>query len=516
MNFQTANRPFCPGFIKKFDRKLLLRYPESWSSRFPLVWWYAGMANLIIAAFYLLTNLDLLEQPSRIIWITMLSISSIIGGVVWIMYLLRFNVFKRFGIVSPGQSVLTFVLYIVNIAFILLLPFIPTFVDQIHTEIAYPKKEVVEDVNQINTYLTAIEADRIPTYWEEDTVILFDAETYRDINAADALTILDTDVSSFFEGQAEIFNEAQNRRIFYPKMNSWYLQKFIDRGDSIIKISDKLYVFIQTPNLNFCTSSYGAIDGQWPSSKIYKEAKKLSGKSKIKPKFHLNSLLNKYRTDAQNLFARQQNENEDVFKEDISLKYDLVKVQSGLNNLMQRNGSWLYTQQIPLFSIYYNLVLTIALLVFIFRHTTKKAFFLSLLYAFVLYAIAGIIIQALLIKLSIDNSAYSVFFFIILCLILLTQRKRLYRSTNYGIVLNMFVVMIISYPTLIIKFLLDLNQVVKMEQGGATITQIIPIPESFSTNLLTAVLFLQIPFFMICIFLFIHDLYKKWYALPEA
>lgn len=516
MNFQSSNRPFCPSFIKKIDRKLLLRYPETWSSRFHIVWWYAGMANLIIAAFYLLTNLDLLQQPSQVTWISMLSISSLIGGVVWMMYLLRFNVFKRFGMVSPGQSVLTFLLYFVNCAFIVLLPFIPTFVDQIHSAITYPKNVVVQDVNEINTYLTAIESDRIPTYWEEDTVILFNTETFKDVDVADAFTILDDDVSTYFVGEAEIFSEAQNKRIYYPKMNSQYAQKFIERGDSVIKISDKLYVFIQTPNLNFCTSSYGAIDGQWPSSKIYKEARKWSGKSKIKPKYRLNTLLNKYRTQDKSLFAPEQYDKIDVYVEDIGLKYDLVTVQSGLNNLMRRNGSLLYSQQIPLFNIFYSLTLTLALLVFIFRHTTKKAFFLSLLYAFILFAVTGILIQLLLIKLGIDNSAYSVIFFIILCVILLTQSKRLYRSTNYGTVLNMFVVMLMSYPTLLSRFLLDLNMVANMEEGNPTIIQIVPISASFSTNLLTVVQYIQLPFFMICIYFFIHDLYKKWYALPEA
>lgn len=513
MEHPSSNRPFVPGFLKKLDRKLLMRYPETWSSRFHLVWWYAGLTNLVIASFYLLTNWDLLSQPNQAVWAFILSIFSLIGIVMWLRYLLRFNVFKRFGIISPGQTLLTFLLYLSNCSVIVSFPFIPKLVDTIHSEIVFPKKQLIEDVNNINTCLTALEMDRFPTYWERDTVISFFDENYEENKPADEFSNYNQSEISHNEKDS-IYDETQDRKIEYYKLSIQEIESRIKNSDSVIKISEQLYVVFETPDAQFCSIANGYQKDVWKSGKIYREAQKLQGKSKIKIKWKLNTLLNKYRTENTNFFAGL--DDSEFYLEDIGSKYDFKKVQNGLQNLAMRKGLTIYTASISFVSIFYYLSVVLAISIFVFRHSTTKAFFLSFLYGFIVFVFIGFTMSFILRGNYLENSAYYVLYFMILCFILLMNRGSITRSTNNGVVLNLFTMHLSFYPLILFQFLTELNEWMVEENGVSTMVQFIPLSIELKTSIFTIIQYAQLPFFLLCIYFFLHDLYKRWYALPEA
>ena len=91
-------RPLATAFIEKLDANLLLNKPATWSTRVHLVMYYCGLFILTLIAIGFLFPNDPRERTNNHIWSTLLSVATAIALVVWLIYLLRFNVFKRFGI----------------------------------------------------------------------------------------------------------------------------------------------------------------------------------------------------------------------------------------------------------------------------------------------------------------------------------------------------------------------------------------------------------------------------------
>src|SRR5215218_2445875 len=112
-------RPLVPNFINKLDDYLLKHKPEIWSARTHLVLYYG---ILLIAALTIIAFIvpdDPRSSSPVSYWIGFVSLISIVGLVVWIIYLLRFNVFKRYGNIKPIGRLATFLLYFVSTATII-------------------------------------------------------------------------------------------------------------------------------------------------------------------------------------------------------------------------------------------------------------------------------------------------------------------------------------------------------------------------------------------------------------
>src|SRR5687767_14261194 len=98
-------RPLMPGFLKKAEQKLLLNKPGLWSTRIHLVLYYGILFMAVLAVVCFLDPLDMRRRTMSAVWVGYTSIISIIALVAWLIYLLRFNVFKKYGVIHPLYSI---------------------------------------------------------------------------------------------------------------------------------------------------------------------------------------------------------------------------------------------------------------------------------------------------------------------------------------------------------------------------------------------------------------------------
>ena len=79
----------------------------------------------------------------------------------------------------------------------------------------------------------------------------------------------------------------------------------------------------------------------------------------------------------------------DTYDKKIQSLYSLVKINNGIDNIVDKKYAWVENWLIFL-HVFFYITLTFSLLVFIFRHSTVKTFFLSLLTAVILLIFTGI------------------------------------------------------------------------------------------------------------------------------
>src|SRR5215471_13709932 len=107
------NRPLTPRFLKRWDENLLLNRPDTWSSRVHLVVYYCLLFMLVLTGICFIIANDPRDDSNVYIWVVFVSLICFVGFIVWLIYLLRFNVFKRFGNLAPSNGLKTFILYFI-------------------------------------------------------------------------------------------------------------------------------------------------------------------------------------------------------------------------------------------------------------------------------------------------------------------------------------------------------------------------------------------------------------------
>src|SRR3954467_529803 len=113
-------RPLLPGFLKRAEQKLLLNKPGIWSTRTHLVLYYGILFIAGLTGLCFLENSDVKERSTTSYWVGFVIIIAIIALTVWLIYLLRFNVFKKYGQLHPLYMLATFGLYFISVGTIVL------------------------------------------------------------------------------------------------------------------------------------------------------------------------------------------------------------------------------------------------------------------------------------------------------------------------------------------------------------------------------------------------------------
>ena len=85
------------SFIKRIDQYLLKNYPVTWSTRIHTAGLYGLGFAILVAIISLIVPNDPRNETTIHYWIVLISITSLLGFVFWMIYFLRFNVFKRYG-----------------------------------------------------------------------------------------------------------------------------------------------------------------------------------------------------------------------------------------------------------------------------------------------------------------------------------------------------------------------------------------------------------------------------------
>ncbi|MBS1567176.1 MAG: hypothetical protein JST39_22525, partial [Bacteroidetes bacterium] len=388
-------RPLVPGFLKKFDEYLLINKPVIWSARTHLVVWYALLFAAVLSFFCFIVPFDAREQSDAGSWVLFVIVIVILGFVGWLIYLLRFNVFKRFGQLPPGYGLTTFFLYMLSILAIVICVYIPLWVETIRANHTYSNEEIIRDANTVNLDLCRLERDSMVLNWSRDTAIfrkyMPPPEAEEEENVAPVVSDTDT-VAAVTDAP-----EASSRITYYTYRDSADLFTRIRIEDSLVRPNDSTYVFFKCPDYIFITDQL---------SDEYSREKRLRNVdifNRVLKNYHtpdrravrreLDSLFMKYKTKdsvESYTYPKKYHFIRAEYMSHIQDKYNTYVFSRSMVNISEKKYRWKeYIMRELVYPLYY-IVLVVSLLVFIFRHSTIRTFFLSILTAVILLILTSL------------------------------------------------------------------------------------------------------------------------------
>ena len=318
------SRPFVPAFLKDIDRKLLLNNPSVWSARTHLVLYFSILFAAMLALFCVLIYNDARQNSNAAILTGFVVVISIIGFIFWLIYLLRFNVFKRFGNWEAGDGLRTFGLFFINVLVIVAIPFIPSYVETFMANRQFSDIELVNDVNELNKNANLLEHDRLPLKWQADTFNIFKS-TYEVVKVGDTIWNSNLPIETIY--RANYFNISDRE-----------LPTKLEYADSSLKVNDSFYIVFNIPDYIY-VSAYNVEDAngikKLGKKEIYNEAIKNYRKPNVaKLTARMSELKKKYESFGNDYYYNgndNYNNGNNDYKTFISKKYDLY----GIDNTIQ-------------------------------------------------------------------------------------------------------------------------------------------------------------------------------------
>jgi hypothetical protein len=508
MNNMKIKRPLAPGFISKLDAWLLLNKPDTWSARTHLVLYY----GLIFIALLTLVCFAVPDDPRTatnvFAWSFLISVLAFIGFIVWLIYLLRFNMFKRFGFVAPWDRIKTFLLYMVSVGVMAAAAYVPAVVETIRANKAYTSAEITSDINEMNLAICQLNYDSIPRHWKADTLL---RRKYLDrvtpLDAADMAAVADTDM---------VNTDTAFRGNFYL-VDSANFQSRIRSTDSSTRINDSMFIVYECPDYTFVrdfrTASY-AVTSILPSSAIYyKVIEHHQPIDKNRLDSQLRELLKKYDTRETAIVYPYDDDygGDRDYKYRINKKYDLWNTNESLNNITGRKYRWEGSSLKFAWRMFYYTVLLLSLLVFIFRHSTVKAFFLSMLTCIILLMLTGLFMSFVRTGDSgifICLLIYYLIFLVLACMVYANKTRKLVT----GIALNITVFFAVFMPVIGVALYYQLLRNADRER----IREVYYFTKYKHEDL--HYLYAEITGAVLLLILMetvFKKLYRRWYALPE-
>lgn len=488
-----SSRPLVPSFIKKIDRKLLLNSPSVWSTRTHLVLYFSVLFAAIVSLFCLLIYRDARVGSGTEILIGFLTLISFIGFIFWLIYLLRFNVFKRYGNWITGDGIRTFALFFVNILALVAIPFIPLYIESAMANKQYTAEELVNDINELNINANRLEYDLLPTYWKMDTLRIVTRSYTIDRVSKDTIWESVGPSDNVYNGNTKYATEKD---------------KDIDlaNADSIIKKNDSLYYLYTAPDYTpvscYTLNNFSSVKIK-NNLAIYNEAIKnytkpdreaLTKRMKLlEQKYHTSEFDYQYYGDI-----------ETEHTQIISKKYKLRDINNTIDTIANKKYQWKDALPISLHLMFY-FTLVLSLLVFIFRHSTVKTFFLSLLATVILSILTSLFI--VMTSGNVDTLfILFILYFIIFAILGFSTISAKTRSIIQGIGLNLFLFGLPFMPLVITAYYFEIKDR-ENRYGNYIYTDRTPYYIAAEIIGFALLLILIEPLF--------KRLYKAWYATPE-
>ncbi len=515
----NSKRPLVPAFLNKFDRYLLLHQPETWSARTHLVVYYGLLFLAVLTGLCFIVPNDARSDTPVAYWIGFLVIVDIIAIVGWLIFLFRFNVFKRYGNITPIGRLRTFILYFISIGTIVLFAYLPPAVESIRANIAYGNDEIVNDINSINTRICQIEYDSLQHKWSEDTVLVVDKKS----NATIAYEkVQEAGINNPDTLMAEVHPP-------YHVIDTAELAQRLTSVDSVVKVNDTMYVLNECPDYNFLkvyrsdftyilTANNHPKQGILTSQELFNNViRNYKRPDFIKLKQEMAILIKKYdyRFSYNNSYRYEEGSDMDPeisFSGRLERRYHLSQTRHSLENIIERKYRWNarnFGWQFRLF-LYISFILT--LLIFIFRHSTVKTFFLSLLTAVILTILSSI---TLVFSNGHENSggfAWIIFYSVLFAALSFTVFGSTKRNLLSGISINLFVLMVTFIPLTTVCYYYSL---IRREYYDDIVGRLNPIDQEVMYR---NIFYAEIAGFTLLLILLptlIHKLYRRWYSLPQ-
>ena len=489
-----------PGFLKQAEQKLLLNKPGIWSTRVHLVVYYSVLFLLVLAVLCFLEPNDPRDYSTTDVWTGFVSIISGIGIIVWMIYLLRFNVFKKYGAIHPLHGLVTFLIYFLCTGIIISFTYVHPVVETIRANMAYDEQEVVNDVNNINEKIYQLEYNQLQAPWKYDTFQLVEKVVPETTEPSDTDAYATTPVSPYLIPRYEV--------------DSAEFRSKIESADSLIKLTDSIYLVYQTPQFRFLNPFLYSMEMKTHVLNDFELFRKIHGHpvtpaQREKIIQEVTVLLKKYEYPAYSTYPPIDIEKDDTPLEIINKKYRLNDVDNSISNIFRKKYRWRDSDQDVFFRVFFYFTLGISLLIFIFRHTTIRTFFLSLL-AGVLITIFTTLIAAFTRAGSVFVLGWIVFYELLFFVLTLSVFRAQKRSAIAGIALNLFVFLITVMPMLITLMYYEYRQDQLYIQ-----TQNYIEPFDLEKYMIYAEAG-GVVLLLVLLSTYISKVYRRWYSLPEA
>ena len=512
-----SKRPFVPSFLQKLDDNLLRNKPSTWASRTHLVLYFAALFALLLFAFCYVVFFDAKQYSSIGSWNTFVGLIAFVGFVFWLIFLLRFNVFKRYGNWFAMDGLKDFALYFVCIAAMVAVCFIPSAVETWRANQQFGNEEIVKDINELNINACRLEYNLLPLNWKIDTCHVVERTNIAK-PSDDVTDNNDVVVAPVTEPVAEADTAVRTGPPFAyvnyrHNIDTAELRNKLAGADSVLKINDSLFVFYECPDYRF-VSSYSADDysvvKMMSSATIYngylKNYKKPDRKSVLK---RMDELKLKYAVSSLYGYNEYYSDDEKAsYDRKIKKEYDLTRINNGIDNAVQKKYAFKTAWPIYL-RVFYYITLLLTMLVFIFRHSTVKTFFLSVLTGVLLTIISGVIMVFNRSNQETTLLSFMILYYAVFAILALSIFKTNTRKAAQGIGLNLFLFATPFIPLIFTALnwarrYSDLYDINEPRIDSETMTKYYFIAEIAGSVIL---LILIQPLF--------KKLYRKWYSSPE-
>lgn len=494
-------RPLAPRFITQLDDYLLKNRPDTWTTRIHLVIYYWLLFSIALSVICFAIPDNPLRDSNVGFWTTATSVLIIVGIVLWIIYLVRFNTFKNYGSVSPGDRIKNYFFFFISLVLICSTAWIPSIIETYKTMIRYSPSHVVEDMNQMNILLARLVKADAPAEVTVDSIYIIDYSSYIPKSPSGTYN-WDDSLGAYVKTPIYLSRDE--------------LKWTLTQQDSVVWITtDKLLRF-QVTNLQFISNYRIEQD----------EAEKMLTSFDIYNKVYNNDVPEDIQKLEREYFAiaeryidpRNDYDNYWNYSSDpnsiAAHKYNTNTVSRGIDNICERIYRWKDNEILAAFHVLYYVAMFIALCLFVFRHSTLRTFFLSILAGILLAIITGVFAAFLELReegLLIIAMVYFAFF---LVFSLSTIQSRV-RSVFTGIALNLAVICTPFIPLFIVLLYYELNPVPYYDY---TYGYDDDIYEDFQRNRLMWLYISEI-FGFVMILVLSETVYKwmfrKWYAAPE-
>jgi hypothetical protein len=484
-------RRLVPGFLQKLDEDLLRNKPSTWAARLHLVIYFGALFAVALALLCFVSFSDARAYGSVEIWSGFTALLAFIGFIFWLIYLLRFNVFKRYGNWSEWDGLKSFFFYFASIAIMVAVAFIPPAVETFNANRQFGNTEIVKDINELNTDAVRLEYAIVPKQWRAETYIVDPSRPAGEM--PEDIVSSDTALTAF-----------KKPAVYY--IDTAGLRSKLLSIDSVQKINDSTYTFYISPGYVFVHSyhadNYTTVKELSSKDIYYQVIKNYTLPDRAALMKRMQQLKDKYAVDG---YAYYYDDPRDTsYTARINTKYQLQRINTGIDNIVNKKYRW-REDGWSFFRLFFYTALFFTLLVFIFRHTTTRTFFLSLL-AVVLLSIFTGLLMAMFNMDSVGIFSWMLLYYIVFGVMAFSIKAAVKRNTLQGIALNIFLFCTPFLPLFLTAMYLEIQRVAHGYAYYSSANEYRWYVAAEVTGVLLFLVLLQ-PVF--------RRLYRRWYALPE-
>lgn len=371
-------RPLALPFLNKLDDYLLKNRPDTWTTRVHLVLYYTLLYSVALSLFCLVIPDNPLRDSYVGYFITSQSVLVIVAVVVWVVYLVRFNTFKSYGITYGGDRLKTYFSYFLAIVCMIGTIFIPPVIESYKTMIHYSPSQIVKDMDAMNILLARLTKENYPAELTVDTIYITNGQTMYNSGSGSYIWV-------------DSLGAYTKQPIYMTRDElSWTLS---DEDSVVWERNDKLIRY-QVTSLKFISNYRSSEDkNNLPLTnfqiynRVYKSGGTPLGVQELERQFY--DLSQKYR-DPANEYDNYWGYSSDAYSY-VGSRYKTGQVDEGISNILSRYYRWRTNDLVIAYHVVYYIAMFLGLFLFIFRHSTIRTFFLSVLTGIILAIITGII-----------------------------------------------------------------------------------------------------------------------------